>query len=48
MHRLLSRIICPSSYRSRIRMWLARIMCPHSEPLHYHHDGCPSCDALPW
>lgn len=17
--------------------------CPHSEPLHYHHDGCPCC-----
>jgi hypothetical protein len=19
--------------------------CPHKEPLHYHHDGCPCCDA---
>lgn len=18
--------------------------CPMGEPLHYHHDGCPSCD----
>lgn len=18
--------------------------CPHNEPLHYHHDGCPACD----
>lgn len=18
--------------------------CPHAEPLHYHHDGCPCCD----
>jgi len=17
--------------------------CPHKEPLHYHHDGCPAC-----
>lgn len=17
--------------------------CPHGDPLHYHHDGCPSC-----
>lgn len=17
--------------------------CPHRDPLHYHHDGCPSC-----
>lgn len=17
--------------------------CPHAEPLHFHHDGCPSC-----
>lgn len=22
------------------------IWCPQHEPLHYHHDGCPSCDAL--
>ena len=20
--------------------------CPHSEPLHWHHDGCPSCEAV--
>ena len=20
--------------------------CPHGEPLHYHHDGCPACTAL--
>lgn len=19
--------------------------CPHKEPLHYHHDGCPACGA---
>jgi len=19
--------------------------CPAHEPLHYHHDGCPSCDG---
>lgn len=19
--------------------------CPHREPLHYHHDGCPACDV---
>jgi hypothetical protein len=18
--------------------------CPHAEPLHRHHDGCPACD----
>lgn len=23
------------------------IDCPHNEPLHYHHDGCPSCDSSP-
>jgi hypothetical protein len=23
--------------------------CPHKEPLHYHHDGCPACWAHdPW
>jgi len=24
--------------------------CPHGEPLHYHHDGCPACEteALRW
>lgn len=21
--------------------------CPHRETLHYHHDGCPACDAPP-
>lgn len=21
--------------------------CPHREPLHYHHDGCPACDCEP-
>ena len=20
--------------------------CPHGEPLHYHHDGCPACWTL--
>jgi len=20
--------------------------CPHGEPLHYHHDGCPACEWL--
>lgn len=19
--------------------------CPHNEPLHFHHDGCPACDG---
>ena len=19
--------------------------CPHSEPLHFHHDGCPACEG---
>ena len=19
------------------------IICPHNEPLHFHHDGCPAC-----
>jgi len=21
----------------------SKIVCPHGEPLHFHHDGCPSC-----
>lgn len=21
------------------------ILCPHEEPLHFHHDGCPACDG---
>ena len=24
--------------------WCAERDCPFSEPLHYHHDGCPMCD----
>jgi len=23
-----------------------RIVCPHGEPLHFHHDGCPACAEL--
>ncbi|ATW62283.1 hypothetical protein Psp6_00030 [Pseudomonas phage Psp6] len=23
------------------------IICPHGEPLHFHHDGCPSCSQDP-
>lgn len=19
--------------------------CPHGDPLHFHHDGCPSCET---
>ena len=26
------------------RWWRAILACPHAEPLHYHHDGCPACD----
>lgn len=22
------------------------IMCPHGEPLHFHHDGCPACAQM--
>lgn len=21
----------------------SRIVCPHGDPMHFHHDGCPSC-----
>lgn len=21
----------------------AKIVCPHKEPFHFHHDGCPAC-----
>lgn len=21
----------------------SRIICPYNDPLHFHHDGCPSC-----
>ena len=24
-------------------MKCAVIVCPHEEPLHFHHDGCPCC-----
>ena len=26
-------------------MTLGVIDCPHGEPLHNHHDGCPICDG---
>lgn len=22
----------------------ALLKCPHNEPLHNHHDGCPACE----
>lgn len=22
------------------------IICPHGEPMHFHHDGCPTCAQL--
>jgi hypothetical protein len=25
----------------------AKIICPFKEPLHFHHDGCPSCCNAP-
>ena len=25
------------------RWWRGILACPHAEPLHYHHDGCPAC-----
>lgn len=24
-------------------MTCARIACPHADPMHFHHDGCPTC-----
>lgn len=21
--------------------------CPHEDPMHFHHDGCPSCSSAP-
>lgn len=24
-----------------------KIMCPFGDPLHFHHDGCPSCATAP-
>lgn len=23
--------------------YCAVILCPHDDPMHFHHDGCPSC-----
>lgn len=23
----------------------SQIICPHDDPLHFHHDGCPSCSG---
>jgi len=23
----------------------ARIICPHKDDMHFHHDGCPSCST---
>lgn len=26
-------------------MTCSTIVCPHKEPLHFHHDGCPACGS---
>lgn len=26
-------------------MECGRLICPHHEPLHFHHDGCPCCSS---
>ncbi|ALD61848.1 hypothetical protein ml_46 [Mollivirus sibericum] len=26
-------------------MECALLVCPSEEPLHFHHDGCPSCQT---
>lgn len=31
---------CPDA-ECRECSWIA---CPHADPLHFHHDGCPSCE----
>lgn len=28
-------------------MKCSEICCPHGEPLHFHHDGCPACHGSP-
>lgn len=30
---------CPNSEC----MDCSKIVCPHGEPFHFHHDGCPAC-----
>lgn len=34
---------CPVSECSEC----AKIVCPHGEPFHLHHDGCPACYEFP-
>ena len=36
-----------SALKSRIDTHYAVSDCPHDEPLHYHHDGCPACTQPP-
>lgn len=33
---------CPDLECSRC----GEIICPHHEPLHFHHDGCPACATI--
>lgn len=25
----------------------AKVFCPHGEPMHFHHNGCPACESAP-
>ena len=29
--------------RDAPHLWKSILACPFGEPLHYHHDACPSC-----
>ena len=33
------------SAKSQYSNLRAKYHCPHNEPLHFHHDGCPACDV---
>jgi len=32
----------------RLGKYVAMYACKYREPLHYHHDGCPSCYNYPY
>ena len=35
--------ICESCFDKDYDEYMFDVKCPHNEPLHNHHDGCPAC-----
>ena len=44
LHNIVDQLLahCPDAECSTC----GKIVCPHGEPMHFHHDGCPACAMM--